>query len=84
MNVMRASRAPMLNKAGKETMRAKSSFLMPLAALINRRILPIRNTLTTLSKVGETGKSVMRSSMRMPTMEAITNTKSNRFHAAVK
>ena len=84
MKVIKANRAPMLNKAGKETMSAKRSFLIPFAALISRRILPILNTLTTRSRVGETGKSVMRSSMRIPTMEAITRTKSKRFHAAVK
>ena len=52
--------------------------------LMRRRILPILKTLTTLSSVGETGKSVMRSSIRMPTIEAITRTKSKRFQAAVK
>ena len=52
--------------------------------LISRNILPILKTLTTLRSVGDTGKSSMRSSMTMPTMDAMTRTKSNRFHAVVK
>ena len=44
----------------------------------------MRKTLITLSSVGETGKSSIRSSIRIPTIEAITSTKSNRFQAAVK
>lgn len=48
------------------------------------RILPILKTLTTLRRVGDTGKSSMRSSITIPTMEAITRTKSNRFQAVVK
>lgn len=47
-------------------------------------ILPILKTLTTLRRVGDTGKSSMRSSITIPTMEAITRTKSNRFQAVVK
>ena len=48
---------------------------------MRRRILPILKTRTTRSSVGDTGKSAMRSSITMPTMEAITSTKSNRFQA---
>ena len=51
---------------------------------MRRRILPILKTRTTRSSVGDTGKSAMRSSITMPTMEAITSTKSNRFQAVVK
>ena len=52
--------------------------------LMSLSIRPILKTLTTLRRVGETGKSVIMSSMTMPTMEAITSTKSNTFHPAVK
>ena len=52
--------------------------------LMSLSIRPILKTLTTLRRVGETGKSVIMSSMTMPTMEAITRTKSNTFHPAVK
>ena len=52
--------------------------------LISRNILPILKTLTTLRSVGDTGKSSMRSSMTIPTIDAMTRTKSNRFQAVVK
>ena len=52
--------------------------------LINRRIRPIRNTRTTRKSVGETGKSIIISSMRMPKMDASTSRKSNKFHGTVK
>ena len=81
---MRARRAPMLNKAGNDTIKANKSFLIPLAALISLNIRPILKTLTTLKRVGETGKSCIMSSMTMPTILAITRTKSNTFHPAVK
>jgi hypothetical protein len=52
--------------------------------LMSLRILPILKTLTTRRRVGETGKSVIKSSIKIPTMEAMTRTKSKRFHGAVK
>ena len=52
--------------------------------LIKRRMRPILNTLTTRSSVGDTGKSIMMSSIRMPRMEASTSKKSNTFHGTVK
>lgn len=54
MNVMSASRAPMLNNAGRDTTSANSSFLMPLAAwnkIINYFVLVIQylmNIMTSL------------------------------------
>lgn len=55
-----------------------------LLTLMSRKILPILKTLTTLNNVGETGKSIMMSSISIPRMEANTNKKSNTFHGTVK
>ena len=78
------NKAPILNKAGSETIRAKSNFRMPLAALMSLKMRPIRQTRATRRSVGETGKSSIKSSITMPTMLAITRIKSKMFHPAVK
>lgn len=84
MNVINAKSAPILKSAGSDTTKANSNFRMPLAALINRSILPIRKTRTTRSNVGDIGKSIITSSMRIPKIEAKTSKKSNTFHGTVK
>ena len=57
---------------------------MLIITLIKRKIRPILKTLTTLNSVGDTGKSSIISSITIPTIDAMTKTKSKTFHPAVK
>ena len=61
-----------------------SHYYQTMLTLIKRNIRPILNTLTTRSRVGETGKFSIISSITIPTMEAMTKTKSKTFQPAVK
>ena len=52
--MIRNSKVPTLNKAGREMSNANNSFLMPLAADINLNIRNTRNILITKNKTGFT------------------------------